>query len=74
MEESIWKKKVRKDASVKDLGPCHRAKRGVYAKKKEGILTIKRSKRGRISGSSDQSKRSRNAEEEGRRSSKLAST
>ena len=41
MEESIWKKGVREDASVKDLGPCHRAKRGIYTKKGESILTIK---------------------------------
>ena len=33
MEESIWKKEVRKDASAKDLGPCHRVERGVYTKK-----------------------------------------
>ena len=46
MEESIWKKEVRKNASAKDLGPCHRAKKRVYAKKGEGILTIKRRKRG----------------------------
>ena len=46
MEESIWKKGVRKDASAKDLGPCHRAKRRVYAKKGEGIFTIERRKRG----------------------------
>ena len=46
MEESIWKKGVRKDASAKDLGPCHRAKREVYAKKREDILTIERRKRG----------------------------
>ena len=46
MEESIWKKGVGKDASAKDLGPCHRAKRRVYAKKEEGILTIERRKRG----------------------------
>jgi len=45
VEESIWKKGVRKDASAKDLGPCHRAKRRVYAKKGEGILTIERRKR-----------------------------
>ena len=46
MEESIWKKGVGKDASAKDLGPCHRAKRRVYAKKGEDILTIERRKRG----------------------------
>ena len=46
MEESIWKKGVREDAGVKDLGPYHRAKRGVYAKKGKGILTIEGGKRG----------------------------
>jgi len=46
VEESIWKKGVRKDASVKDLGPCYRVEREVYAKKREGILTIEKRKRG----------------------------
>ena len=46
MEESIWKKEVRKNASTKDLGPCHRIKGGIYAKKGESILTIERGKRG----------------------------
>ena len=46
MKESIWKKGVRKNASAKDLEPCHRAKRRVYAKKGEDILTIKRKKKG----------------------------
>jgi len=46
VKESIWKKGVGKDASAKDLGPCHRVERGVYAKKREGILTIERRKRG----------------------------
>jgi len=31
---------------VKDLGPRHRVKRGVYAKKREDIPTIERRKRG----------------------------
>jgi len=46
VEESIWKKGVRKDASMKDLGPCHRIKEGIYAKKEESIFTIKRGKGG----------------------------
>ena len=46
VEESIWKKGVRKDASMKDLGPCHRIKGRIYAKKGESILTIKKGKRG----------------------------
>ena len=33
MEESIWKKGVGKNASMKDLGPCHRIKGGIYARK-----------------------------------------
>ena len=48
MEESIWKKGVRKNAGMKDLGPCHRIKEGIYAKKGESILTIEREKRGSI--------------------------
>jgi len=46
VEEGIWKKEAGKDAGMKDLGPCHRIKRGIYAKKGESILTIKRGKRG----------------------------
>ena len=46
MEKSIWKEKVGEDAGVKNLGLCHRTKEGVYTKKGEGILTIKRRKRG----------------------------
>jgi len=46
VEESIWKKGVRKDAGTKDLGPCHRIKEEIYAKKGESILTIERGKRG----------------------------
>jgi len=46
VEESIWKKGVGKDASTKDLGPCHRIKGGIYAKKGESILAIERGKGG----------------------------
>jgi len=46
VEESIWKKGVRKDTGAKDLEPCHRAKKRVYTKKGEDILTIERRKRG----------------------------
>ena len=41
-----WKKVFGKDASTKDLVPCHRIKGGIYTKKGESILTIKRGKRG----------------------------
>ena len=46
MGEGIWKKEVGKDASMKNLGPCHRIKGGIYAKKGESIFTIERGKRG----------------------------
>jgi len=46
VEESIWKKEVEKDAGTKDLGLYHRIKGGIYTKKGESILTIKRGKRG----------------------------
>jgi len=46
VEENIWKKGVGKDASTKNLGPCHRIKEGIYAKKGKSIFTIERGKRG----------------------------
>ena len=42
MEESLWKKGVRKDASVKGLGPCDRVKRGVFTKEREGVFIVER--------------------------------
>jgi len=44
--EGIWKKEVRKDASMKNLGLCHRVEGEIYAKKEKGILTIQGRKRG----------------------------
>ena len=38
--ESIWKKEVGKDASTKNLGPCHRVKGRIYAEKGKGVLTV----------------------------------
>ena len=46
MGEGIWKKKVRKDTSMKNLGPCHRVEGRIYAKKEKGILTVQGGKRG----------------------------
>ena len=40
MGEGIWKKEVGKDASTKNLGPCHRVKGRIYTKKGKGILTV----------------------------------
>jgi len=46
MEKSIWEKRVGEDASTKGLGPCDRVKRGVYAKKGEGVFIVERRERG----------------------------
>ena len=45
MEESLWKKGVGKDASVKGLGPWDRAKRGVFTKEREDIFVVERRER-----------------------------
>jgi len=44
--ESIWKKEVGKDASTKNLGPCHRVEERIYAKKGKGVLTVQGGKGG----------------------------
>jgi len=41
MKKSIWKERVREDASAKGLGSCNRVKRGVYIKKGEGVFIVK---------------------------------
>jgi len=46
VEEALWKKGVRKNASAKGVGPCNRVERGVYAKKRESVFLVKRGKRG----------------------------
>ena len=45
MKESIWKKRVREDASVKGLGLCYKVKGGICTKEGEGLLIVKRRKR-----------------------------
>jgi len=45
VKESIWKERVRKDTSVKGLRSCYRVKGGIYTKKGEGLLVVKRRKR-----------------------------
>ena len=37
--EGIWKKEVGKNASMKNLGLCHRVKGRIYTKKGKGILS-----------------------------------
>jgi len=44
--KGIWKKEVRKNASTKNLGPCHRVEERIYTKKEKGILTVQRGKGG----------------------------
>ena len=46
MGEGIQKKEVRKDASMKNLGPCHRVEGRIYAEKGKGILIVQRGKGG----------------------------
>ena len=40
MEKGVQKKGVKENASVKDLGPCHRIERGVHTKKGKGVLLV----------------------------------
>jgi len=46
IEESIWEKGLRKEASTKDLGPHHRDKEGIHDKKRKCLLVVKREERG----------------------------
>jgi len=46
MNKGVWKEKIRENADKKDLGLCNRCKRRVHAKKRKGILTVKRGERG----------------------------
>ena len=45
VEEGVWKKGVRENASAKDLGPYHRIERGIHAKKEKGVLIVEGGKR-----------------------------
>jgi len=49
IKKSIWKERVRKDASMKGLGSCNRVKERVYVKEGEGVFTVKRRERGSAS-------------------------
>jgi len=46
VKESIWKERVGKNASMKGLGSRSRVKERIYTKKKEGLLIVKKGKRG----------------------------
>ena len=46
MEKSIWEERVREDTSAKGLGSCNRVKRGVCAKKEEGVFIVEGRERG----------------------------
>jgi len=45
MKKSLWKKRVRKNASAKSLGPCDRAKGRIYTEEGKGIFIVQRRKR-----------------------------
>jgi len=49
VKESLWEKRVRKNASTKGLGSCDRIERGVYTKERESIFVVKRGKGGSAS-------------------------
>ena len=49
VEKSLWKKRIRKNASAKGLGPRDRVERGIYAKERESIFVIEREERGSTS-------------------------
>ena len=49
VEKSLWKKRVRKNASVKSLGPCNRGERRIYTKERKGVFIIQRGKGGSAS-------------------------
>jgi len=46
IEKSIWKERVREDASVKGLGSYNRVKRGVYTKKGKGVFIVEGREKG----------------------------
>ena len=46
IEESIWKDRVRANASAKGLEPCNWVKEGICAKKGESVYIVKRKVRG----------------------------
>ena len=48
VEESIWKGRVRANASAKGLGPCNWVKGGICAKKGKSICIVKRRVRGSV--------------------------
>jgi len=45
----FWKKRVRKNASAKSLGPCDRVKRRIYTEERKGVFIIQREKGGSAS-------------------------
>ena len=49
MEESIWEERVRKNVSVKGLGPRNWVEGRVYTEERKGVFIIKREKGGSTS-------------------------
>ena len=46
MGKDIWKKKIRKNTSMKNLGPYHRVEGRIYTEKGKGVLTVQEGKGG----------------------------
>jgi len=49
VKESLWEKRIRKNASAKGLGSCDRVERRVYTKERKGVFIVKRRKGGSAS-------------------------
>jgi len=45
VEEGVQKKGVGENASIKDLGPRYRIKRGIHTKKRKDVLIVEGGKR-----------------------------
>jgi len=49
VKESLWEKRVRKNASAKGLGSHDRIEREVYTKERKSVFIVKRGKEGSAS-------------------------
>jgi len=45
VEESLWEKGIRKNASIKGLESCDRVERRVYTEEGKGVFIVKRRER-----------------------------
>jgi len=49
VEEDLWEKRIRKNASAKGLGSCNRVKGRVYTEERKGVFIVKRREGGSAS-------------------------